>query len=158
MEEEETDYLCNILVVGRKDWIVSRIENLSDEKTTSDAEPSDLVRAASVSVGASLCIVGTNTTILILVETNTMIILILGTNTTIIIFVGPYTVILILVGVTITQALSSSWVLTQPSLSSWALLTHSSSSLPPSCYYRHNHPCHQPQPNSTPSEGCSKYW
>ena len=63
--EEETDYLCNILVVGRKDWIVLRIENLSDEKTTSDAEPSDLVREASVSVGASLCIVGTNISILI---------------------------------------------------------------------------------------------
>ena len=56
-----------------------RIENLSDEKTTSDAEPSDLVREASVSVSASLCIVGTNTTILILVETIT-IILILGTK------------------------------------------------------------------------------
>ena len=48
-----------------KGLIVWRIENLSDEKTTSDAEPSDLVREGSVSVGASLCIVGTNTTIII---------------------------------------------------------------------------------------------
>ena len=44
-----------------------RIENLSDEKTRRDAEPSDLVREASVSVTASLCIVGTIPNIIIII-------------------------------------------------------------------------------------------